>query len=171
MTRTDPPENADELTTLRGFLDYHRATFRLKTAGLTREQLGTPHPPSSLTLAGLTKHLALQEDWWLGVVLTGRPHTPPFDAADFDADPDWEFRTALSDSPEDLLALWDRTIAAADAAVEGFPGLDAPSAKRSSDTGEGSSLRWILLHMIEEYARHNGHADLIRESLDGTTGE
>jgi Protein of unknown function (DUF664) len=170
MTRTDPPENADELATLRGFLDYQRETFRRKSSGLSREQLATPHPPSTLTLAGLTKHLALQEDWWLGVVLTGRGHTSPFAGVDFDADPEWEFRTAVDDAPEDLVALWDRTIAASDATLSGLT-PDAVSAKRNTDTGAGTSLRWILVHLIEEYARHNGHADLIRESLDGATGE
>jgi hypothetical protein len=82
--RTDPPETADELTTLRAYLDYQRGTFRRKATGLSRSQLATPHPPSTLTLAGLTKHLALQEDWWLGVVLTGRAPMPPSDAVDFD---------------------------------------------------------------------------------------
>src|SRR5215207_4853793 len=116
-SRTDPPQRADELTTLRGFLDFQRETFRWKATGLSRERLATRHPPSVLTLAGLTKHLALQEDWWLGVVLTGREHVPPFRGVDFDTDPEWEFRTATDDAPEELVALWDRTIAASDAAV------------------------------------------------------
>ena len=169
--RKDPPYGTDELTTLRGFLDFHRETFRWKASGLSRDQLATAHPPSTLTLAGLLKHLALQEDWWLGVVLTGREHAAPFAGVDFDTDPEWEFRTAADDTPEELLALWERTVAAADAAVTaGADGVDTVAAKRADGT-DAVSLRWILLHMVEEYARHNGHADLIRESLDGRTGE
>lgn len=168
--RVDPRYADDEATMLRAYLDYHRATFRWKTGGLTQAQLGQPLPSSSLTLAGLVKHAALNEYWWFGVTLVGSEMAPPFTDVDFDADPQWEFRTALDDSPEALHELFDRAVAASDAAITSVGDLDAEGVRRDK-TGERATLRWILLHMIEEYARHNGHVDLIREAIDGLTGE
>lgn len=172
--RTDPPLRADEFTTLLGYLNYHRDTLRHKTAGLDQDQLGRTHPPSTLTLAGLLKHVALNEAHWFGYVLHDRPMPEPFASADWDSDIDWELTTAVQDSPADLRRLMDDAVRTADANIaeaHATGGLDHPSARPSRDTGEPFSLRWILLHMIEEYARHNGHADLIRESIDGATGE
>jgi hypothetical protein len=168
--RITVPYDADERTMLLGFLDYHRHTLRMKTEGLEAAQLAIPHPPSTLTLAGLIKHLALVEDWWFGVSLVGTPDMPPFDTVDWDADPDWEFRTAADDEPAYLFELWEKAMAAADANLAGIDDLDQIIHRRQPKTGEGISTRWVLLHMIEEYARHNGHADLIRESIDGVTG-
>lgn len=174
-TRVDPPLRADELTTLRAFLDFHRDTLRWKTAGLTSEQLNAAHPPSSLTLGGLVKHLALVESGWFAEKLDGDTLMPPFDTVDWDADGDWEFHSAADDSPEELRALLDAAVADSDRRIESAfaaGGLDGTSARESRRPGEGAfSLRWILVHMIEEYARHNGHADLLREALDGSTGE
>ena len=100
---------------------------------------------------------------------------PPFDTVDWDADRDWEWHTAKDDTPEELFALFDEGVRRADAVVDealtNGSGLDALSVKKSRREGESFSLRWILVHMIEEYARHNGHADLIRQSIDGQTGE
>jgi uncharacterized damage-inducible protein DinB len=172
-TRTEAPLRADEVTALRGFLDYQRDTFRWKCSGLTQAQLAQVHAPSTMTLGGMMKHLALDEVGWFGHTLAGAEYPPPYDDVDWDADPDWEWRTAADDSPEDLRALYDDCVRRADAAVdEAFSrdGLDAESVRQSSSDG-AFSLRWILLHMIEEYARHNGQADLIRESIDGMTGE
>jgi len=172
-TRTEAPLRADEVTALRRFLDYHRDTFRWKCADLTQEQLALTHPPSTMTLGGMMKHLALNEVGWFGSTLDGVPYPEPFAAVDWDADPDWEWRTAADDSPEDLRALYDDCTRRADAAIDaalGRDGLDTESVEKSSADG-AFSLRWILLHMIEEYARHNGQADLIRESIDGATGE
>jgi hypothetical protein len=170
--RVDPPYTAAEMTMLRSYLDYQRETFRWKTSGLSQQQLSTAHPPSTLTLAGLIKHLALVEDWWFGVKLVGSTHMAPFTDVDFDTDPDWEFRTAADDPPEYLFRLWERAVAASDVNIAGAAeGLDTVAVRRIPRTGEGISLRWILLHMIEEYARHNGHADLIRERVDGLVGE
>lgn len=172
--RSDPPYAGDEVTMLRAYLDYHRATFRWKTRGLTREQLAATHPPSTLTLAGLVKHLALVEDWWLAVNLRGTETTAPFTHVDFDADPEWEFRTAVDDDPEELHALYDAIVTACDAHVDAAAaegGAEALSVRRNPRTEEPVTLRWVLLHMIEEYARHNGHADLIREAVDGLHGE
>jgi hypothetical protein len=171
--RTDPPFAADEVTTLRACLAYQRETFRWKTGGLSQEQMAVTHPPSTLTLAGLVKHLALVEDWWFAVTLAGTTAVAPFTEIDFDADPEWEFRTAVDDTPEDLHALYESVVATCDAHLDAAAargGPDAPAARRHARTDEAISLRWILLHMIEEYARHNGHADLIREAVDGLSG-
>jgi uncharacterized damage-inducible protein DinB len=173
MERIDPESSADELTMLTQYLDFHRATFVQKASGLTKEQMGQRVPSSALTLAGLCKHLALNEDSWFSERVGGRPARELWRDVDWDADPDWEFRTALDEEPEDLLKLYAECCEAsrqvvAEAAAEG--GLDTLS-KVASRTGNRFSLRWIILHMIEETARHNGHADLLRENVDGVTGE
>ena len=170
IERTDPPADADEAATLRGFLTYQRDTLRLKTDGLTAAQLAATHAPSTMTLGGLLKHLALVEDWWLSCVLLGRQYAEPFRSVDWDADPDWEWHTAVDDSPEELRALFDRFVDASDATLDAVTDWGVLS-QRSGPQGETFSLRWIVAHLIEEYARHNGHADLIRESIDGATGE
>jgi uncharacterized damage-inducible protein DinB len=173
MPRTDPDLVADELTQLTQFLDYHRATLVQKASGLTREQLATTVGTSTLTLAGLLNHAALNEDHWFGVVLLGRPPAEPWASAPWDDDPDWEFRTALDLEPAELIARYEETCErsranVADAAADGgLDHLSAPHPRRD----ERFNLRWILLHMIEENARHNGHADLLREAADGETGE
>ncbi len=168
--RTKVPYVGDERTLLEGFLAYQRDTFRMKTDGLDAEGLAAKLPPSSLTLGGLMKHLALVEDWWFGVNLIGTPDMPPFDTVDWDADPNWEFHTAADDSPEELRDLFERSVAASVANLATIDDLDSVVHRRHPETGEGLSTRWVILHMIEEYARHNGHADLIRESVDGQTG-
>jgi uncharacterized damage-inducible protein DinB len=173
--RTDPPLAGDEVTTLRAYLDYHRDTLRWKVDGLTRAQLAQRLEPSTMTLGGMVKHLALVESNWFEVVLAGTGYMPPFDRVDWDEDRDWDWDSAVEDSPEQLRALFDEAVGRADRivdeAVASPQGLDTPSARTSRRTGEAYSLRWILVHMIEEYARHNGHADLIRESIDGRTGD
>ena len=177
IDRTDPPLAAPELETLRGYLDFHRDTLRWKCDGLDREQLGTPHPPSTMTLGGLMKHLALVESSWFEDVLHGEGLMPPFTDIDWDADPDWEWRTAADDEPEELRRLFDEAVSRADDGIDralAAGGLEAGSvrkATRGPDEGSSFSLRWMLLHMIEEYARHNGHADLLREAIDGEVGE
>jgi uncharacterized damage-inducible protein DinB len=172
--RTDPPLQADEATTLRAFLDFHRDTFRWKCGGLTQEQLAQSLPPSDMTLGGMMKHLAVVESGWFEETFAGGSQMPPFDTVDWDADRDWEWHTAKDDSPEELFALFDEAVRRADAVIDAAlagGGLDAPSAKTSPREGTAFSLRWIIAHMIEEYARHTGHADLIRQSIDGATGE
>ena len=116
--RTDPPYAVDEVTMLRAFLDHHRDTLRWKTGGLTQAQLITSHPPSTLTLARLLKHLALVEDWWFGVNLAGVPTVASFSDVDFDVDPESEFRTALDDRPADLYALLESVVATSDAHID-----------------------------------------------------
>jgi uncharacterized damage-inducible protein DinB len=174
LERRDPPLRAGEVETLLAYLNYHRDTLRMKVADLDREQLGRTLGPSTMTLGGLVKHLTLVEDSWFSVVLKGRAYAAPWDSVDWDNDPDWEWRTGSTDGPKSLMAAYDDTIERVDkdiAEVVASEGLDALSVKESR-RGEGAfSLRWIVLHMIEEYARHNGHADLLRESIDGQVGE
>jgi uncharacterized damage-inducible protein DinB len=171
--RPEPPLAADETATLLGFLDYQRATLAWKCVGLDAAGLRATVGASSMTLGGMLKHLALVEEVWFSRSLHGRDRRPPWDTVDWDADPDWDWHSAAEDTPEQLLALWQGAVArsralAAEALADG--GLDRP-AKRTWPDGRAPSLRWIVVHMIEEYARHNGHADLIRESVDGQTGE
>ncbi len=167
--RTKVPFAADERNTLVGFLNRHRDTLRMKAAGLDAEQLDIALPPSSMTLGGMLKHLAYVEDWWFGQGFAGGPAAPPFDDVDWDADNDWDWHSASGAPPEELFALFDRFVEASDQVITAAASLD-DLADRRARNGEELSLRWILVHMIEEYARHNGHADLIRESIDGTTG-
>ena len=171
MHRTDPDLRADERTTLIQFLDYHRATFLGKVEGLTQDQMRVRLPSSGLTLGGLVKHLALVEDSWFQEDFLGLPIPAPFTDVDWDADPDWEFRTAADDSPDELLGLYTAACERSRAVVAAAETLDVLSVATSRQDGGHYSLRWILVHMIEETARHNGHADLLREAIDGVTGE
>lgn len=170
MERTDPMLAGDELTMLTQFLDYHRDTLVWKASGLTREQLGTRVAASELTLAGLLKHMAYVEDSWFTRVLLGEPIPEPWASAPFADDRDWELHSAPDDEPETLVDLYRQACARSRTAVAEVGDLDA-LAQRASRKGEQFSLRWILLHMLEETARHNGHADLLREAIDGATGE
>ncbi|HEX6151056.1 DinB family protein [Nocardioides sp.] len=166
--RTSPPYAADEVTTLLAFLDYFRATLRRQTDDLDAAQLDTRLEPSTLTLGALLKHLALVESFWATEVFAGEQPGEPWAAADWDADPDWEITTAAHDAPEELRRLFDTEVVAADAVYRraiADGGLDTLAARERH--GERPSLRWILVHLVEEYARHCGHADLIRESIDG----
>jgi uncharacterized damage-inducible protein DinB len=172
-TRPEPPLTADEPTMLRGWLDWHRATLRQKTDGLDHAGLNQRLEPSTLTLAALVKHMAHVEDDWFGVMLMGREYVEPWASADWDADRDWEMTSAAADSPQELRRLLDEAIDASDAILDQVladDGLDRLSVREDRRGGGPFNLRWILVHMIEEYARHNGHADLIRESIDGARG-
>jgi uncharacterized damage-inducible protein DinB len=172
IERVHPPSASDEATSLLAWLDFHRATLRQKADGLTQEQLAQRLLPSELTLGGLVKHMALVESSWLSRVFLDRPLIAPFDAVDWAADQDWDFHSAAQDTPEQLAALHDASVAAADEIVRDAladGGLDRLSVKARH--GKHFDLRWILMHLVEEYARHNGHADLIRESIDGQTGD
>jgi hypothetical protein len=163
--RPEPPYIADERTLLEGFLDWQRATLLVKCADLSPEQLvERASPPSTLSLLGLVRHLAEVERWWF--VTDWQPDieeiycTPENRDADFtDTDP------AKAD---DDLAIYLREVTAARTEAARHP-LD--DVVRKDGSVRQISLRWIYIHMIEEYARHNGHADLIREALDGVTGE
>ncbi|MBA2575271.1 MAG: DinB family protein [Euzebyaceae bacterium] len=171
MERIDPETNADERAALAQFLDYHRATLLGKAAGLDQAQLATTTAASSLHLAGLLKHMALVEDSWFRVTFLGDQPAQWWRDVDWESDPDWEFRTAAKDDPAELRALYQQACERSRAAVDAADSLDQRSVRKSRRRDETFNLRWILLHMIEETARHNGHADLIREAIDGQTGE
>ena len=169
--RLEPPNSADETTMLRSFLAYYRATLRRQVEGLTQEQLATPLAPSTMTLGGMLKHLAYVEHWWFSMVLHGAEEASPWAAVDWDADEDWDWHSAKDDTPEQLLDLHAAEVARADASIDAAlaTGDLDQLAQRPRYDGNRTSLRWILVHMVEEYARHAGHADLLRESIDGST--
>ncbi|MFE4970516.1 DinB family protein [Kitasatospora sp. NPDC056651] len=162
--RPQTPRTADERTTLAGFLDYQRATLAMKCEGLTADQLRTPAlEPSGLTLLGLVRHIAEVERSWFRNILNKE------DVRGFWGRPDGsfaEFDVETAD-PDEAFAIWRRECDHARELVAAAESLDVLGHYGE----EVFSLRWILTHMIEEYARHNGHADLLREHLDGTTGE
>ena len=171
--QTEPPVAGDEITTLLGTLERNRRTFAWKTGGLDAGGLRATTAASTMTLGGLLKHLALVEAGWFAEKLRGEPLGEPWDSVDWDADADWEWTSAADDTPEQLYALWNVAVVrsrrlVAEAFAEG--GLDQ-SASFSWPDGRTPSLRRIIVDMIEEYARHVGHADLIRESVDGLVGE
>jgi uncharacterized damage-inducible protein DinB len=165
--RTDPAEVADERATLIGFLDYQRATLALKCADLSPAQLARrAAPPSALSLLGLVRHMAeVERGWFDEIAGHTRPDvysTPENRTLDFDgavADPEVVER-AFRD--------WRTAIAESDVVLSG---TDLAATYLQPRNGEPMSVRWVLVHMIEEYARHNGHADLLREAVDGVTGE
>jgi hypothetical protein len=169
----EPPMTGSEVDMLLFALDRSRAQFAWKCGGLDAAGLTRPHPPTAMTLGGLLKHLAADEDRTTARALTGQPVGAPWDAVDLDADPEWEWRTAADDSPEELYALWRGAVErsrAAVAAVLAAGGLDQP-AKFTTRSGESPNLRRVLVDLHDEYARHVGHADLLREAVDGLVGE
>ena len=171
--RPEPPVAAGEAATLLGFLEYQRATLEWKCARLDADGLNAKTAASTLTLGGLLKHMTYVEDSWFSHSLHGQDRQPPWNTVDWNAHPDWDFHSAAMDSATDLRSRWHAAVVrsrslVAVALAEG--GLDS-LASRARPDGQAPSLRWILCHMIEEYARHNGHADLLRESVDRSTGE
>ena len=168
--RIDPPPAGDEAGQLYAFLDFHRATLQMKVAGLDAAGLAQTLPPSDMTLGGMLKHVALNEDNWFSVFLHGNEYAKPWCDVDWKLDPDWDWHSAGSDSPEHLRALHQDSVVRSRELVVGID-LDTLSKRKLGGADEPVTLRWIVLHMIEEYARHNGHADLIRESIDGSVGE
>lgn len=172
--REERPFQGDEATTLCWFLDEHRAVLRLKCADLSADQLARPLPPSDMTLGGMLKHLAFVEFWWFEAVALGAPTSEPWVSVDWAADEDWDWHSAAEDSAADLRALWEGQVERSRQAVQELLAADGDPLGRVLESYDGRrrvTLRWILTHMIEEYARHNGHADLLREQIDGQTGE
>ncbi len=159
----------DEKETLTAFLDYHRATLLMKIDGLSDEELRRPMVPSGTSLLGMVKHLAHVERSWFQRTYLGEDISVPWTKDDPDAD----FRVEPHETTADVVALYQaecqksRDIVA-DASLDDIAKREKPT---PSDPRSRFSLRWILVHMIEETARHNGHADILRELIDGTTGE
>ncbi|MGC5015295.1 DinB family protein [Streptosporangium sp. DT93] len=164
--RIDPPFIADERSMLHSWLEWHRETLEVKCAGLTDEQLRLRSAePSSISLLGLVRHMAEVERNWFRRILGGED-APPFYYSD--DDPDGDFDNLETSTAEEAFANWRAEIAHAREISITLP-MDAIG--RGQRRGKDVSLRWILIHMIEEYARHNGHADLVRERIDGATGD
>ncbi|MFD0551488.1 DinB family protein [Streptomyces rectiviolaceus] len=164
-TREPPPNTGDEREALTTSLDWHRATFELKCAGLTQEQLSErAAPPSELSLHGLLRHLAGVERWWFRIQLTGEGVPLLYYS---DEDPDQDFGDLTGDAGK-AFAVWHEECERSRRIVAAARSLDVTGTRRA--TGDPISLRRILINMIAEYARHNGHADLLRERIDGTTG-
>jgi uncharacterized damage-inducible protein DinB len=165
----EPPIAGDETATLLGSLERQRAYLAWKCGELDAAGLRATLGPSTITLGGLLKHLAHVEDDWFSQFLHGRNPHPPWDTVDWD----WDWDSAAEDTPEEIYVFWQDAVErsrslVAEALADG--GLDR-LAQRTWPDGRASSLRRILIDVIEEYARHVGHADLIRESVDGLTGE
>lgn len=169
----EPPVAGDETATLLGSLERQRAIFAWKCGGVDAAGMQATVGASTMTLGGLLKHLALVEDHYFSTRLHGCDPGPPWNAVDWDADPDWEWRTAAEDTPGQLMTLWQQAVARARSSVaEALAGGGVEQLiSQSWPDGRTPSLRRTLIDMIEEYARHVGHADLIRESVDGLTGE
>lgn len=170
----EPPIASDEASTLFGFLERQRATFAWKSGGLDAAGLRQTLGPSSMTLGGMLKHLARFEDDMSTEWLHGRAQLQPWRGVDWEVDRNWDWDSAGRDSPAQLYAQWHDAVARsrtlfAEALADG--GLARQGSIDSRPDFELPSLRYILLNMIEEYARHNGHADLIRESVDGLVGQ
>jgi uncharacterized damage-inducible protein DinB len=164
--RTEPSPTAGERAMLDGWLDYHRATLKQKCAGLSDEQLRTAScPPSNLTLLGLVRHVTDVERGWFLRGVAGRPRSqagPVYYSADNE---EADFENLGSASTDAVFETYDKTISEIHRAV-----ADAELDQTFDNGGTPYSVRWVYTHMIEEYARHNGHADLIRERIDGVTG-
>jgi len=166
--RTDGPLRDDERAVLVGFLRWQRETLEMKCAGLDAADLARRSvDPSTLSLLGLVRHMAEVERSWFRRVMSGQDAPPHFSS---DTDPDGDFDRAVPD-PEVVAEAWDvwrAEVAFADRLVAEAPDLDITGNERWRGA---ISLRWVLVHMVEEYARHNGHADLLRQRIDGAVGQ
>jgi uncharacterized damage-inducible protein DinB len=160
---------AGEQEMLNAWLEFHRATLLMKCEGLTDDQLRERSvPPSSLSLLGLVRHMTDVERGWFRQVLLGEDVPFMYGTPD---DRGADFNDVDSADVAEAFRSFDRECALARQAAAAAPDLDARGKGRRGFTSEPISLRWILVHMIEEYARHNGHADLLRERIDGATGD
>jgi Protein of unknown function (DUF664) len=168
IERTEPLPSEDDRTMLRHWLDYHRATLERKCDGLDAGQLRTRSvPPSSMSLLGIVRHMAEVERRWFLTGLAGEAMAPRY----FDdvTNPDGDFDDVDDADPDEAFTYWREECARARAIEASFTSLD--DHRRDPRRDIDLSVRWVMLHMLEEYARHNGHADLLRERIDGATGE
>ncbi len=172
MSTDTPPGTEPDREVLTAMLDEQRAILRWKASGLDREQMTTTVGASSLHLAGIVKHMTRVEQDWFAWVFDGLMPEEPWRSRLYGPDPevDWEFRSAVDDDPDELLAGYDAACERSRVIVAATPSLDQQAAREMGEW-PSPSLRWILAHMIEETARHNGHADLLREAIDGLVGE
>ncbi|CAN5557420.1 DinB family protein [soil metagenome] len=166
--RDDPPPQADERATLVGFLRWQRGTLELKCSGLDAGDLARRCvDPSTLSLLGLVRHMADVERGWFRRVMAGQDAAAHFSS---DTDPDGDFDGAAPDHAlvAEAWDVWRAEVAFAERFVAEAPDLDVTGNERWRGP---MSLRWVLVHMVEEYARHNGHADLLRQRIDGAVGQ
>jgi hypothetical protein len=166
LVRDDPPLVADERASLASWLDFHRTTLRQKCQGLTGQQMvQAAVPPSAMTLLGLVQHMSLVEWGWFEHSFADGPTSEPMETG---GDPEAEWHMLDPDRVGEAWEIFERQCAHSRAIVDGAVSLDALSATTKEPIRD---LRWIMVHMIEEYARHNGHADLLRECIDGVVGD
>lgn len=163
--RPEPPMAADPVEMLSAFLDFQRATLLWKTSGLTEEQLRRAMTDSGVSLLGMVKHCAYVERWWFQIIFAGRDVRAGWTKEDFGAD----WRIEPEDTGADIFALYERECAVSREIVAGasWQTVAAKAAPRES----GHTLGWVLSHMLEEISRHVGQADILRERIDGSTGE
>jgi hypothetical protein len=169
----EPPFAGTETEHLLGSLDRLRATFRWKADGLDTADMCRSMPSSTLTVGGLLKHLAVQEDYAALVKVAGRPMPSVWDGNGWDGDDDWEFSSAAEQSAAELYGLYEGAVDRARDVVRATldeRGLDGSSAVTLED-GTRATVRRILFDLLEEYGRHTGHIDLVREAVDGRVGE
>ncbi len=167
--RARPAQNAGEREMLTSWLEHHRGILIWKCEDLTAEQLRRRAvPPSTLSLLGLVRHMAEVERGWFRQVFLGEDVADLYDRS---ADEDADFNDADHADPEEAFSAFERECAISRQVVAQAASLDVLSKQPSERTGLPWSLRWIVTHMIEEYARHNGHADVLRERVDGSTGD
>jgi uncharacterized damage-inducible protein DinB len=166
VERPDPPRAGDERRMMRVFLDFHRSTLAMKCEGLTDEQLRSRSmPPSTLTLLGLVRHMAEVERTWFRRVIGGEKDVPLV----WSSEGDFQVAYDASESTRsEAFAVWEAEVARAREIEAGADSLDVMGYQPRWD--EDVSLRFVMLHLIHEYARHNGHADFLREGIDGTVG-
>ena len=166
MTRVEPATTGlDERESYRRWLEYHRETLLMKCDGLTPEQLGLRAvEPSTMSLQGLIRHMTEVERNWFLRTLAGESIPPIYYSDD---DPDGDFDNLDPANVDEEMARYHETLERCREAEAAASSLDDTGIRR----GEKVSLRWIMVHMIEEYARHNGHADLLRERIDGAVGD
>ena len=174
--RPEPPLVADEAATLAGFLDFQRATLEWKTRGLDEAGLRRrlDSHPSELTLAGLLSHLAWVEDFYLASGATGSPMPAEWGSTDDGSDFVRAWTSAATLPAEEVRRRWEGAVARSRAVVAELLAHGPDALDRTYPAWDGReqvTLRWLLTHLVEEYARHNGHADLLRELVDGRTGE
>jgi len=170
----EPPLAGEEDAAIVGALERQRATFAWKSGGLDAAGLGATTAASTMTLGNLLKHLALVEDNTFTNRIAGRPMPAPWTHVDWDAEPDWDWRPAAEDTPDQLYTLWREAVARSREALAEVlqrGGLDQLITSMDDGRGRSPNLRRVLLDTLEEYARHVGHADIIRESIDGLVGE
>jgi hypothetical protein len=168
VERVEAPLIADERTMLDTWLDYHRATLRMKCSGLTDAQLKLRSAePSTLSLLGLVRHMTEVERSWFRRTIAGEAAPPLYYSRER---PDGDFDDVDDAEPAAMFAAFTAEVERCRAVVAGVS-LDTVAANTSNDGRGDFSVRWIYVHMIEEYARHNGHADLLRERIDGAIGD